>query len=78
MREAIMELDYCELELISSYYNQNLSYDEIIEREQFEYNFFVKKIIETLGSPPKASELRIEILPSDFDFDGTQCYKEIR
>lgn len=78
MCEFIVDPDYYELDLISPYFNQKLGYDEIIEREQFEYIFFVKRIIETLGSPPESSALKIEILPSDFDLDGTQYYKVIR
>lgn len=73
-----MAPDDYEIELIAPYYNQKLSFDEIVEREQFEYNFFIKMIVKTLGRPPGDSELKIDIIPSDFDQDGAQVYKEIR
>ena len=63
--------DY-EIELIAPYYNQKLSFDEIVEREQFEYNFLIKMLVKTLGRPPRNSELKIDTIPSDFDQDGTQ------
>lgn len=78
MCEYIVDRDYYALDLISPYYKHKLKYKEFVEREQFEYHFFIKSIIETLGSPPESSELKIVILPRDFELNSYESYKEIR